>query len=175
MNEKTLSVESIYEGRVLDLEALDVELESGIRTKREIVRHKGASAVLARREDGNFVLVRQYRKPVECDVLEIIAGMLDEGESPDRCASREVKEETGYDVKLLSKLGEVWSSPGYSSECIHVFFAELSGAAGESQLDEDEMLEVVVLDEAAIEAMIRSGEIQDAKTLASWCMWKARA
>jgi ADP-ribose pyrophosphatase len=175
MNEKTLSVESIHEGRVLDLELLDVELESGIRTKREIVRHKGASAVLARREDGNFVLVRQYRKPVECDVLEIIAGMLDEGESPDKCASREVKEETGYDVKLLSKLGEVWSSPGYSSECIHVFFAELSGAAGESQLDEDEMLEVVVLDEAAIEAMIRSGEIQDAKTLASWCMWKARA
>jgi len=173
MNEKTLRAESVYKGRVFDLEVLDVELDSGIRTTREIVRHKGAVAVLARLQNGRFLLVRQYRKPVESAVVEIVAGILEEGEEPSACAAREVKEETGYNIRSLTKLGEIWPSPGYTSELLHLFYAELADVSGESCMDEDENLEPVLLDAPAIEEMIRNGRIRDAKTISAWCMWKA--
>jgi ADP-ribose pyrophosphatase len=174
MNEKTLSTRSVFEGRLLNIEVLDVELDSGVRTTREIVRHMGAVAVLARCPDGRFVLVRQFRKPVECEALEIVAGVLENGESPEGCAAREVREETGFDVTRLTKLGSVWPSPGYTSEELHLFFAELSDAPGESKFDEDEVLEIAYLTKDQIVEMISEGEIRDAKMLSAWCLWTAR-
>ena len=173
MNERTIGITSVFHGRLLDVEVLDVEMASGTCTTREIVRHKGAVAILARLDDGRFVLVRQYRKPVESVVLEIVAGLLEEGEAPDACAVREVKEETGYDVKSMTKLGEIWPSPGYTSELLHLFYAELSGDGEPVSLDDDEMLEPAVMEERTIEKMIRDGKIRDGKTLAAWCMCKA--
>lgn len=172
MNEKTISSKTVFEGRVLDLEVLDVELDSGVRTTREVVRHKGAVAVLAVLPDGKFLFVRQFRKPVESAVMEIVAGILEKGEEPAACAAREVKEETGYDITCLVKLGEIWPTPGYSSELVHVFHAKLSADSETPCPEEDEHLEPVLLDEGTIEKMVRDGDIRDAKTLSAWCMWK---
>ena len=110
MNEKTIGAKTIYDGRVLRLEVLDVELESGLRTSREVVRHSGAAVVLAQLPDGNFLFVRQFRKPLDMDVLEAIAGLVEKGEDADACAAREVEEETGHEVEALTKLGVAMTS-----------------------------------------------------------------
>ena len=81
MNEKTLSARTVFDGRLLHVEVLDVELPSGVRSVREIVRHPGASVILPQRPDGQFLFVRQFRKPLERQLLEAVAGTLDPGET----------------------------------------------------------------------------------------------
>ena len=173
MTEKTLSSRTVFRGRLLVVETLEVETPAGRRATREIVRHPGAAVILARRADGRFVLVRQYRKPVECELLEAIAGKLDPNEQPEDCARRETREETGYAVRRLRKLGETYSSPGFCDEILHVFFAEL-GEAGAPRPEDDESVEPVFLTAADIEARIADGALRDAKTLAAWTLFRLR-
>ena len=175
MREKTLSSRTFYKGRILDLDLQEVELEPGHRAKREIVRHRPAVAVLGELGDGAFVLVKQYRKPVECDVLEIVAGVVEEGEAPEACAAREVQEETGYDVQSLVHLGDVWSAAGYCDEVLHLFHARLVPCDKPAPPDEDERIEVVRLTGSQLEEMIERGEIRDAKTLAALYLWKKKS
>ncbi|MCF7838369.1 MAG: NUDIX hydrolase, partial [Candidatus Marinimicrobia bacterium] len=134
----------------------------------------GAVGVVPRRPDGSLVLVRQFRKARECECLEIVAGLLDPGEAPAAAAARELREETGLEADTLEPLGEIWASPGYTDECIHLFFADCSAPAGAHAPDEDERIEVVGLAPAAFEALIASGQIHDAKTLAAWTLCRAR-
>ena len=122
-----------------------MELEPGRRASREIVRHPGAIGALARIPDGRFVLVRQFRKPIERDVLEIIAGRKNPGESPEDCATREIREETGHEVVSLHSLGPIYPSPGYVDELIHLFYAELSEATAAQDGDPDERIMVEYL------------------------------
>ena len=173
MDEKTISSRKIYKGRILDLELIDVEVD-GMATKREVVRHAGAVAVLARISGADFVFVQQFRKPVECEVFEIAAGILEKGEDPEHAAARELKEETGHEVMSLIKLGVIWPSPGYTDELLHLFFAELSTESSGLLLDEDEKLEVVYRSEEEVENMISCGDVRDAKTLVAWMLWKGK-
>ena len=173
MHEKTISTKVVFKGRLLTIEVVDVELENGVRTTREVVRHGGAVGVLAQLPDSTFILVRQYRKPLECEMIEIVAGGLEPGEKPDACAVRETREETGYATASLVKLGVVALAPGYSAEQLHLFHARLA-KAGESCPDHDEFVQSVHLTEAEIDGMIGSNEIKDAKTVAAWHLWKAR-
>ena len=174
VEERTISSKTVYQGRILAVEALDVELEDGRRSKRDVIRHRGAAAVLTRLPDKRFVLVRQFRKPVEREVLEIVAGGLEKGEAPEACAVREVEEETGHGVSSLAKLGVIWPTPGYCSEELHLFFAELVQEPGKRNLDRDENVETVCIGEKDLEGMIERNEIRDAKTIAAWTLWKAR-
>jgi ADP-ribose pyrophosphatase len=174
MNEKTIDSRMIFSGKLLKLEVQDVELESGRKTIREIVRHPGACAVLAELPDGRFVLVRQFRKPVEKDVLEIVAGVLEPGEDPDQCAAREVREETGYKPSQLSKLGTVFPAPGYTDEMLHLYHAGLLSERADDVPDEDEKIEAVCISREDLEEMISNGTIEDAKTLAAWVLYKSR-
>ena len=119
-------------------------------------------------------MVRQYRKAVEKEMLEIVAGTLTPGERPRRCASRELKEETGYTARSLIPLGLVLPSPGYIEERLHLFFARLKPGQGSRCLDHDEKLNVLRLTASQIEAAIRKGRIQDAKTLAAWTLYKLK-
>jgi ADP-ribose pyrophosphatase len=175
MHEKTIHAETAFEGKLVRLDVLDVELECGKRAVREIVKHPGATAILAQLPDERFVLVKQYRKAVESELLEVVAGILDPGEDPETCARRELKEETGYDAASLQSLGVIYPAPGYSEEVLHMFFAELAPERGPMRPDDDERLEVVWMSAETLESMIAAGEIRDGKTLAAWALYRRNA
>ena len=174
MHEKTIKAETLYRGRLVDVEMQDVELETGQTAVREIVRHKSAVAVLARLPDGRFVFIRQFRKPAEKIMLEVVAGLLDEGEDPVASARRELKEETGYEALSIDRLGQIYPSPGYLDERIDIFFAELPETPGQRDLDHDERLEVIYLSSDQFSRMIQRGEVEDSKTLATWSLFLNR-
>ncbi|HOO89165.1 MAG TPA: NUDIX hydrolase, partial [Synergistales bacterium] len=166
--EKTIKTKRVFAGRLLKCDVVSVALEKGKKSVREVVRHPGAAAALCRTVDGRFVFVKQFRKAVEKQVLEIVAGTLEPGENPSACARREVREETGYRVSALKKLGVVYPSPGYSDERLHVYLADLRKTRGETDHDHDERIKTVHISRAGVEKKIASGSISDAKTLAAW-------
>jgi len=174
MHEKMLSITPIFTGRLISVETQQVELEPGVRAYREIIRHPGAIAAIARIPDGRFVFVRQFRKPIDRELLEIIAGRKEPDESPEACATREIKEETGFDVVALHSLGTLYPSPGYIDELIHLFFAELSSAAAPQNGDHDERITVEYLTAEEFESLLTGGMIEDAKTLAAWLLFTRR-
>lgn len=172
MKETTTSKTTAFAGKLLQLEQHDVVLDNGVAAYREIIRHPGAVGVLARKADGSFVLVRQFRKAVEQYMTEVVAGLLDAGEEPENAARRELLEETGYAALELIHLGTVHASPGYVDEKVEVYLAELDGRTTVAQeLDHGEHVEVVELSCKEFAAAIRSGRIQDAKTLAAWALF----
>lgn len=174
LHERTLAARTVFQGRVLRLEVLDILLPDGRRSTREIVRHGDAVAVLARLADGRFLFVRQYRKAIERAFLEVVAGALDPGEPPDVAAHRELREETGYRARRMLPLGATVACPGYSDERLHLFHAELESRPGDTAQDHDENIETVALPPAAVEQAIRGGAIEDAKTLVCWLLWKLK-
>ena len=123
-DEKTTSRETVYFGKVIDVERQSVVLINGNTAGREIVRHNGGACMAAVDEQMNFYLVRQYRKPVDRETLEIPAGKLEKGEDPYDCAVRELKEETGLIAGRVSKLGYIYTTPGFCDEVLHIFLAE---------------------------------------------------
>ena len=173
MYEKTIAARTVYKGKILDLEVLDVELENGRRAVREIVRHGPAVALVVRCPDGRFLFVRQFRKAVERICFEVVAGNCDAGEDPAEAARRELTEETGYVAEHLEHLGGIYPSVGYCTERIEVFYARV-GERGEASPDEDERIETVLLDEAEVEEKMRRGEVEDSKTLAAWLLYRLR-
>ncbi|MCY8112272.1 ADP-ribose pyrophosphatase [Bacillus spizizenii] len=165
LEEKTISKEQIFSGKVIDLYVEDVELPNGKTSKREIVKHPGAVAILAVTEEGKIIMVKQFRKPLERAIVEIPAGKLEKGEEPEYTALRELEEETGYTAKKLTKITAFYTSPGFADEIVHVFLAEeLSVLEEKRELDEDEFVEVmeVTLEDAL--KLVESREVYDAKT-----------
>ena len=166
--ESRVNTERKYTGKIISVDLLDIELPDGRKTKREVIRHGNAVAILARRPDGKFVFVKQYRKAAEEALIEVIAGGLEAGEDPIEGAKRETAEETGYDVTSIKFLTTIICTPGYCEERIHIYFAELSETAHGQDQDPDENVYPVILSEAEVEDGIRNGTIFDAKTLAAW-------
>jgi|YelNatPaOPRAMG01_1025707.scaffolds.fasta_scaffold02358_14 ADP-ribose pyrophosphatase len=161
---KTLKSDLIYSGRVISLVKDTVLLPSGRTAVREKVTHRGSVGILPVLEDGRLVLIKQFRYVIGSDLLEIPAGTVEEGESPEKCAARELLEETGYHVGKLTPLTAFYLAPGYSNEFMWLFMAtELE--AGDMKPMPDESIEVkrIDLDEAL--QLIRSGEIRDVKTI----------
>ena len=171
MYEKTVGAKTVFEGRILDVEVLEVELPDGRKSTREIVRHGTAVAVVARRRDGRFVFIRQFRKALESVCFEVMAGNVDPGEKAEAAAVRELKEETGYEPDSIRLLAPIYPAVGYCDECIDIFFAEVH-EPGETDFDHDEHIETVLLTEEEMDAMIRDGKVQDAKTLAAWQLYR---
>lgn len=170
--EKTISIQHIFRGKLIQLDVVKVKTATEKIAFREMVRHPGAVAILAKTPANRFVFVRQYRKPAEMILMEIVAGTLKKGEKPELCARRELKEETGYSARSLKKMGTVFLAPGYSTEKLHVFFAE-TGNKGEQHQDSDENITVVEMSEDEVKNNIRKGMFKDAKTLAAWQMYVA--
>lgn len=162
--EKTLSSRKIFDGKIIKLRVDDVELPDGSRSFREYVRHTGGAAVLFVK-DGKVALVRQYRYVYGKEIYEIPAGKLERGEDPAKAAARELEEETGYRAECVPFL-EIYPTPGYTDEVIHIYIAENARFVGQ-KCDEGEFLtcSFVALDEVV--KMIESGEICDAKTVAA--------
>lgn len=168
--EVTLSTEPIFNGRIISLQVDTVRLPNGETATREIVKHPGAVAVIALVED-KMLVVEQYRKPFEKNLVEIPAGKLDHGEEPLAAAIRELAEETGYAAGEIRLIHSFYTSPGFANELIHLFVAE-NLTRGEAHLDEDEFLDcsAITLEEA--EQYIAEGRIGDAKTIMAVYAWK---
>lgn len=174
MFEKTVSHKTVYEGKILNVDVLEVELADGRRSVREIVQHGVAVAIIPRLPDGRFVFIRQFRKAMERVCFEVVAGNCDPGEPEAVSAARELREETGYVAESLELLGPIFPSVGYCTERIDVFYAEVDDCQGKTSPDEDEHIEPVILAEAEMDEMIRAGQVSDAKTLAAWMLYKAK-
>lgn len=174
LTEKTLGIERVFEGRALTIDVASIELPNGRRSTREIVRHRGAAVILGQRPDGRWILIYQYRRSVEETLLELVAGCLEEGESIEEGARREMEEESGYQVKTIRQYGEIVPCPGYSEERLYLFYAELSQEPLEQNPDFDENLVVTVMSAEEIEEAIDSGRIIDAKSIAAWYLWQRK-
>lgn len=149
---------------MLKVKILKVKLPDGNTAAREIVNHPGAAAIIPVLNKNKIIFVRQYRKAVEKELLEIPAGTLEQNESPLNCAKRELTEETGYKAGKIKKIMEFYPAPGYTSEKIHIFAATDLKQVG-SNSEPDEFIKTVVIDNAQIKKLYRAGRINDSKTL----------
>jgi ADP-ribose pyrophosphatase len=160
----TISSRQAYRGSFLTLSVDEVALPDGRTCTLEMIRHPGAAAVVPIDAKGHVVLVRQYRYATDGWLVEIPAGKLDPGESPETCAVREVEEETGYRIGRLEPLGWIWTTPGFTDEKIWLFRGtELT--AGNQALQSNELLEVVHWPLAAAIEAATDGSIQDSKSV----------
>ena len=162
----------IFEGKVLGLSVYDGIIE-GRKVKREMIEHRGAAAMLAFDENKKVILVKQHRYP-HGYVLEIPAGTLEKREDPIKCAFRELEEETGYRAKKMSPLITYYPSIGYNTEAIHCFVATGLKKISDLKLDEDEILSVVKIDLKRLIGMIKTGKIQDSKTICAVLTFAAK-
>ena len=158
-----LKREVIYEGRVITL-VRDELLCNGHRLRRDTVLHPGSVVIIALVDRDHLVLVRQYRRAIERTLLELPAGTLGKGETPLRCAKRELEEETGWTAKTWTRLGGIYPAPGLLSEQM-TFFLATALTQRQAHPEPDEVLVPVVLSLKHAFAAIRSGEICDAKTI----------
>jgi ADP-ribose pyrophosphatase len=154
----------IYEGKVVNLRVDNVLLDGKQNATREVVEHRGAAVIVPILDRDQVVFVRQYRYPIGTELLEIPAGTLNDGESPEGCARRELEEETGYSSEDIVKMFECYVAPGYSTEKLHFYLARKLTKTQQNP-DEDERLIVETISLSNVMEKIRSGEICDAKSI----------
>lgn len=164
--EKTLKKSTVYEGDFLIYEKIQVELPDGNTANRDVIRHPGAVAVIAITEDNKVLFVEQYRKALDKITLEIPAGKIDKGESPEKSVVRELEEETGFKSDNIKFLGKIVTAPGFCDEYIHIYLAK-DLKTGIKEGDEDEFINVKKFSMKEIKKMILNGEIYDSKTLSA--------
>jgi ADP-ribose pyrophosphatase len=158
----------IYSGRVINLDVDQVRFPNGAVGELEMIRHPGASAIVPflsdpGGEDPQLMLIRQYRYAADGWLLEIPAGRLDPGESPESCARRELQEETGCTADRMEHMYTLYTTPGFTDEKIHLFLAAgLHRGDPNREFDEQLEVETVPLSEAL--ELIRTGELRDAKS-----------
>lgn len=165
LNEKTLSEEVIFEGKIITVHVDDIALPDGKKSKREVVEHSGGVCVAALSEDMKLKFVRQYRYPYKKVLLELPAGKLEKGENPLTAGLRELEEECAVVADKVISLGKIYPTVAYCSEVIHLFLA--TGLHETKQnLDEGEFLEVEEIELKRAVEMVMDGEISDSKTVA---------
>lgn len=164
LHERILSEDVAWRGKLLDVRTLEVELPNGRHTGRDVIRHPGASAVVALTETGKIVLVRQYRTAIDRVTVEIPAGKLDPGEDPEDCARRELLEETGFKAGRINLLTTIAPAVGYSDELIHIYMATGLTFVGASP-DDDEFVNVDLVPLHELIDAVLDGKIQDTKTV----------
>ncbi|MBT2754835.1 NUDIX hydrolase [Mesobacillus foraminis] len=165
LEEKTLSTEKIFTGKIISLQVDEVKLPNGKTSKRELIKHPGAVAVIAVTPDHKIVMVEQYRKALERTIVEIPAGKLEQGEKPEICAARELEEETGYVCTKMEWLTSFYTSPGFADELVHIYVATgLTKKEDAAETDEDEFVQLIEITlEEAVE-LVKGQKIYDAKT-----------
>ena len=165
MPERVLSSQQIYSGRAVKLRVDTIEKPDGRKTMREIVEHADCVAVVALDEKNNVVMVKQFREAVGKTLLEIPAGGIDAGEEPVDSVRRELQEEIGLLPNKIERIGGFYSTPGYCTEYLYLYLAtDLRPSRLEAE--DTESIEIVKIPLAKIPALIVSGEICDAKSIA---------
>jgi ADP-ribose pyrophosphatase len=170
LTEETLSSREIFDGRAIKVRIDTVRTADGRQSTREIVEHDDCIAVVAVDADDNILLVEQYRKPVERDLLEIPAGGIDEGEDAETAVIREMREETGFRPGKLVRLGGFYSAPGYATEYLYLYLVtDLTPAPLEAE--DTAGINVVRVPATQITDLLTSGKIEDAKSIAGLLLY----
>ena len=166
LHEKTLSSQTIFEGKIITVKLDKALLPNGAEASREVVRHPGGVCVLVLLEDGTVPMVRQFRYPLGDVMLELPAGKLEYGEEPRPAAIRELGEEVGLEPGELTDLGYIHVSPGFCTEKLYMYLAR-DVKKVPVHPDEDEFLDIVHMPFTQLVEMVMSGEITDGKTVAT--------
>lgn len=164
LTEKRLNGTEIYHGKVLKLYVDDVALPDGSQSKREVIRHSGAVCIAPVTKDGDLVFVKQYRYAVGKELLELPAGRIDPNEEPQKTGERELKEETGYTAENTTYIGRLYPTPGYSDEVIWLYACVVSSERGETNPDDGEIVETVLIPMETAYRMVLNDELFDSKT-----------
>jgi len=162
--EKQLTTTKVFEGVLLHVYQDTVLLPSGNRSIREYIKHPGAAVVIPHLGNQQILLIRQYRYPIRQIVLELPAGKIDPGESPEMTIQRELAEETGYQAHWLKPIAPIHTCVGYSDEIIHLYWADQLTPASLPP-DADEFIETISYSISAAMSLVYNGQITDAKTL----------
>lgn len=164
MKETRIGGETVFSGKILHVCVDRVELENGRTSVREICNHPGGVGVLPLTDDGDVVLVQQFRYAYGEELWEIPAGKLEPSEDPLVCGVRELKEETGYSAQEMIPLGCIYPSPGYVDERLYLYLAR-GLTAGEASPDEGEFVNVTKIPLSTLLERVMKDEIHDAKTV----------
>lgn len=173
MNFKVIKSNIVFEGKVFSVKVDDIQYNgTGNLATRQVAVHPGGAVIVPLKSNGKIIFVKQFRYPHNEFVIELPAGKLDKGEDPQKCALRELKEETGYSSEKVIKLGKIYTTPGFCNEVLHIFLAEnlIDGEHAREEGEEDMELLEMTLEEA--EEKILKGEIVDAKTISGLMMLK---
>lgn len=164
LHETIIDGETAWQGRVIRVEDLRVEIPNGALKHRDIVRHPGGVGIVALTDSGKIALVRQYRTALDRVTVEIPAGKLEPGEDPLEAAKRELREETGFEAGRIAYLTSIAPSPGYTDEIIRIYFATHLTFVGANP-DDDEFINVDLVDVNELIDAVLDGKIEDAKTV----------
>ncbi len=163
-------IENKFKGKIITASSKDVFLPSGLKTKIDLVEHPGGACILAIDNDDKIILLKQYRATIEKYIWEIPAGKIDNKEEPLICAKRELEEEAGFKANCWEKMIEIFSTPGFCDEVLHIYKAT-DLVESKTNQEEHEVIEVYKFSMSEIKKMIHNKEIQDAKTLIALLLW----
>ena len=169
--EKTINSEHVFKDKLINVKRDIVTTVNG-ESVRELVEHRDGAVIMALKPDGKLIMERQFRKPVETVVFEAPAGKIDEGETPEEAALRELKEETGYTAGAIRLLTSMWPSVGFLDEKLYIYLCT-NLEAGETELDENEAIDIEEHHVDDLFDMVLFGKITDAKTQIGVFMVKA--
>jgi ADP-ribose pyrophosphatase len=163
----------VFDGVIAKGYEVGVRMDDGKVVRRDYIHYEGAVVILPVLDDGAIVMIRNYRFAVDEHLMELPAGMLDEGEPPEVCAARELTEETGYKAETVEKLGQFYTGPGTTNQVLHSYLAT-GLTEGTQDLEEYERITVDSFPQEEVRRMIASGEIHDAKTISTLSLYWLR-
>jgi len=162
---KVLKSTMVFRGKVFGVRRDEVQEPQGVRATREVITHSGSVVVLPVFDDGRILMIRQYRHAARQFLWELVAGRIDQGESVKEAAARELKEETGYRANRFSEFLDVFPSPGFLEERMHILLAE-GLTAGEAEPEADEKIFSHSYTVGELQGMMKTGKLRDAKSIA---------
>lgn len=163
--ENSVDSKRIFDGYIISLRQDSLKLPDGMVVTREVIEHNGGVVIACQPKPEQIILIRQYRYPIDKEIIELPAGRIELGEDPLLCAQRELTEETGYKASEWHELARFYSAPGFCDELLYLYKAANISFEGK-RLDIDEETEVLILPVAEAWNLCLSGEIKDAKTIA---------
>jgi len=162
--EKIITSKNVYDGRIVKLDINEVELPNGQIAKREVVSHKPGVSIVAIDDKNNFIFVKQFRSGIGDELIEIPAGLVENGENPKSAARRELQEEIGYDCSNLELLCSFYPSPGFCNEVTYIYLAT-NLIKSSLPKDEDEFIELIRIPMAEIKNLYNKEYTVDGKTI----------
>jgi ADP-ribose pyrophosphatase len=162
---KILKSRMVFRGKVFGVRRDEVLEPGGVRATREVITHPGSVVVLPVLKDGRILMIRQYRHAARQYLWELVAGRIDEGETVKKAAARELKEETGYRAKRFTEFLDVFPTPGFLEERMHILLAE-GLTEGEAEPEADEKIISHGYSVGELKQMMKNGKLRDGKSIA---------